>query len=381
MAGMGGRIQKLTTGDVEKGSFPARAPKIERDEFFHTMNSSEKIRIVIVGFGFMGEMHAQAYAKIPMAEIVAVVDARPEAALEKLDRLELGVPVFTSLTSALAEQPADIVDICLPTDQHVAAAVEALEAGKHVFCEKPLALSLHEAKLISEAQERSGTYFQVGHCLRFWPEYQAFSSFVKGGTAGRLLSLTMQRRSARPAYSAGDWLNDANRSMGAAVDLHIHDTDYLVSLLGTPRTVYSRATVDKTGYSHIFTDYGYPDVVVQAEGGWNYPSQWGFQMAFQAVFENGSIEFDSNQNPSLSVTLDGKATEPLPFVEAGGGNALGTSGNVSALGGYINELIYFLNAVSTKNSPEIATLSQATESLRVVLAEVESATVGKMVEL
>ena len=343
--------------------------------------SKETQKVIVAGFGFMGEMHVQAYANIPKAEIVAIVDATPQEAKAKAERLKLNVPIFTELKSALAAVSADIVDICLPTDQHMEIAVEALKSGKHVFCEKPLALSLDQAEKIRQALAQAGTFFQVGHCLRFWPEYQAFTKFVREGSAGRLLSLTLQRRSARPSYSAGNWLNDEARSLGAAVDLHIHDTDYVVALLGTPPAVFSRATRDHTGYSHIFTEYLYPDMVVHAEGGWNYPAQWGFHMAFQAVFERGAVEFDSRQNPSLVITRADGATELLPFVPAGGGEATGTTGNVSSLGGYVNELMYFVDTVAQGRAPEIATLAQSTESLRVVLAEVESASRGEIVSL
>lgn len=340
-----------------------------------------KLNIVITGFGFMGEMHAQAYAGLPRARVVAIVEALPDLARTKAARLQLGaVPVFADLESALAAISADIVDICLPTDRHAAVAVQALRAGKHVFCEKPLALSLDQADEIRRALKASGKFFQVGHCIRFWPEYQAFEKIVREGSAGRLLSLTLQRRAGRPGYSAANWLNDPARSLGAALDLHIHDTDFVRHLLGTPPAVFSRGTRDQGGWSHIFTNYLYADVVVHAEGGWNYPGQWGFQMAFQAVFERGAVEYDSGASPSLRlVRTDGKP-EPLPFVPAGG-NASGTSGNLSSLGGYANELAAFLDCVAHNRPPALATLDQSAESLRVVLAELASVESGAPVKL
>ena len=342
--------------------------------------STSNQRIILVGFGFMGEMHAQAYAGISNARIVAIVDALPEPAREKTARLKLDAPVFTELSAALAAVEADIVDICLPTDRHASLAVEALEAGKHVFCEKPVALSLEETTRMRAAHAKTpGKFVQVGQCIRFWPEYQAFEKFVRAGTAGKLLSLTLQRRSGRPSYTTGNWINDEARSLGAALDLHIHDTDFVLHLLGTPEAVFSRGTRDATGWSHIFTHYIYPSVAVQAEGGWNYPGTWGFQMAFQAVFERGAIEFDSGATPSLRVTLDGASPEPLPFIPAGG-TANGTGGNLSSLGGYANELTYFIDRVSTGLAPEIATLEQAEESLRVTLAEIKSASANGSLE-
>src|SRR4051812_30526664 len=194
----------------------------------------KKPRVVIVGFGFMGEMHAQALAGIPEAELVAIVDTRTEAAQAKATRLNLKVPVLPTLQEALGKLEFDVVNVCLPTDRHAEAAIAALDAGKHVFCEKPVTTSLALAEQMRAAHRRSGKFVQVGQCIRFWPEYQAFEAFVRAGTAGKLLSLTMQRRAARPSYSTGNWLNDEKQSLGAAVDLHIHDTDYVLHLLGKP---------------------------------------------------------------------------------------------------------------------------------------------------
>jgi predicted dehydrogenase len=236
-----------------------------------------------------------------------------------------------------------------------------------------------DARRMRAAHHRAGTFVQVGQCVRFWPEYQAFEKFVRAGTAGRLLSLTMQRRSARPQYTVGHWINDAGRSLGAALDLHIHDTDYVLHLLGVPRAVRSRGVEDHEGWNHIFTDYVYEDTVVQAEGGWNYPAKWGFQMAFQAVFERGTVEYDSAASPTLKATLGESESFALPFVPAGGTAAAG--GNISSLGGYANELRYFIDCVHAGRAPAIATLDQAITSLEVVLAEIKSAASGRPVVL
>ena len=154
----------------------------------------------------------------------------------------------------------------------------------------------------------------------------------------------------------------------------------MLHLLGKPQAVSSRGTRDTTGWSHIFTQYIFPGLVVQAEGGWNYPAQWGFQMAFQAVFEHGAVEYDSGTKPTLRVTLKDQAPEPLPFKSAGD-QAAGAIGNISSLGGYANELCYFIDCVSQGKAPAIATLDQAITSLGVVLAEVQSADTGKLVSL
>ncbi|MCC7518966.1 MAG: Gfo/Idh/MocA family oxidoreductase [Verrucomicrobiae bacterium] len=336
--------------------------------------------VVIVGFGFMGVMHAQSYAQIPNAKVVGVVDKDPARAQENLTKIGLSAAIYKTLGAALSKQAVDVVDICVPTDLHKKYAMAAIKAGKHLFCEKPVATKVSDALKMAEAAEQAGVHSMVGQCIRFWPEYQAFYDFVKSNKAGRLLSLNLQRRAARPTGTEG-WFRDADRSLGAAVDLHIHDTDFVAHLLGTPSAVTSVGTKDEFGWSRIFTIYHYGNAAVVAEGGWNQPPKWGFQMAFQAVFENGAVEYDMLANPTLKVTLGDAAPEPLPFAQPSTGASSANVGNVSSLGGYYNELQHFIACLERNEAPKVATLRQAAESLRIVLAEVQSAEKGKTVKL
>jgi predicted dehydrogenase len=337
--------------------------------------------IIIVGFGFMGGIHAQAYSQIPEARVVGIVDIDPEKPRQQAEKIGLQVPIFTTLTEALGTVQADVVDICVPTDLHARFALEAIAAKKNVFCEKPLALSVAEAKKVRDAAKKAKVKFQVGQCLRFWPEYQVFERFLREKRAGKLLSLTLQRRAGRPGYSSKDWLNNGKRSLGAAVDLHIHDTDYIIHLLGTPKAVSSTATKDKSGYSHIFTTYTFPGISVHAEGGWNYPASWGFRMAFQAVFEKGAVEMDSGTTPSMRVTMNDGQPEALAVDAPGAGESKSGTGNLSSLGGYFNELRYFIDCLEKRAAPKIATIDHGLESLRVALAELKSVQTGKPVKL
>ncbi len=338
-------------------------------------------KIALVGLGFMGTMHAQIYAQLKNATLAAVVDKEKPKAKESLAKLGLQAPVFGTLEEALESVDVNAVDICLPTDLHAAFALKAIAARKHVFCEKPLALSNAEGRKIANAAKKAGVFLQVGHCIRFWPEYQALEKFVKSGKAGKLISLSLQRRGGRPGYSVDNWLNNGKRSGGAALDLHIHDTDFVHHLLGSPGAVTSVGTNDKSGWSHIFTTYHFPKVAVTAEGGWNYPANWGFQMAFQAVFERGAVEYDSGASPTLTVTISNGKKEPLPFVNPGAGESSTGTGNISSLGGYFNELEAFISSLERKRAPKIATVDQAAESLATVLAEIQSAKSGRTVKI
>jgi predicted dehydrogenase len=319
-------------------------------------------------------MHAQIYAQLDGSRLVGVVDPRKDAALAKLRKLGLDVPVYESLTELLSAQPeAAMVDLCTPLDAHEADALLALKSGRHLFCEKPLAPTLAAADRIIVAAKAAGVSAQVGHCIRFWPEYQALRQFVRDGRGGRLLSLSLTRQSSRPEYTVDDWANQEQRSGGAALDLHIHDTDFVLALLGPPRSVYSRSTFDNSGPSHIFTLYEYPDVVVSSEGGWNYPAKWGFRMAFQALFEKACIDYDSRKSPTLAITVSDGAPEPLAFEAPTAGESGSGEGNISSLGGYFNELKAFVDCILRGVPPVDATLEDARASLAVVFAEIESA--------
>lgn len=330
-----------------------------------------KLRVAIIGFGFMGQMHAKVYQALEKVEIVGIVDTSSQAR-EAAVSLGVNAPLFPSLEEILSGAAIDIVDICLPTDLHAQAIETAAMAGKHIFCEKPFALTVADAERALGAVT-AGVHFQVGQCIRFWPEYQALESFLKSGRGGKLTSLWLQRRASKPNYSQDNWLHANYRSQGAALDLHIHDTDFILHLLGRPRAVHSIGHKTDGAYSHIFTQYQYDNVAVTAQGGWDYPSKWGFQMAFQAVFENAVVEMDSLSSPSLYLTLNDQERQPMPFARPIVKSTGPTSGNISDLGGYYNELASFCEGIRTQCKPTLATGPQALESLRTVLAEIQSA--------
>ncbi len=338
--------------------------------------------VVLCGMGFMGAMHAQVYRQLDRTEVKAVVDDHPEAAGRRLQEVGQGdVPVFDSLEVALKETDCTVVDICLPTPAHEAACVTALEAGMNVFCEKPLALNSASGGRIRDAAKSAPGILQVGHCIRFWPEYEALERFLAEGSAGKLRSLSLTRRAGRPAYSTSNWLNNEALSGGAALDLHVHDTDYVNHLLGLPKAVTSRATWDYSGPSHIFTLYDYDGIEVCAEGGWNYPSDWGFKMAYQAVFEEGVLEYDVTASPTLWLTRNGGKKEPMPIQKPQVGDSKASTGNISDLGGYFKQLDYFIECVARCVPNEVATVEQALQSVHIVECEVASARRRQTVEV
>ena len=331
------------------------------------------LNVGLIGAGFMGQMHANVYANIPEAQLVAVADQDEAKARE----IAPDVVVYGTAEEMLKTELLNIVDVCLPTYMHAEYTVKAAEAGAHVLCEKPMAMTLDEADRMIEAAEKAGVTFMIAHCIRFWPEYMVLKDIVDKGTLGKLTSLSCVRRSPTPTWSWDNWLTGPERSGGAALDLHIHDTDYVLYLFGKPASVFSSGIWDERGCVHIFTTYDYgSERSVFAEGGWDFPAAYPFNMSFSAVFEKGAVAMQ----PDLVVyeaEKDPVSPElPKPDIEAVQG-----VGNISELGGYFNEIRYFVDCILEGKKPQIVTPQDARDSLETVLAELESAKTGKEVVL
>jgi predicted dehydrogenase len=324
----------------------------------------------------MGATHAAVYRLLPSVQVVAIVDPRLEETRTALATKGWEIPVFSDYASAAAAGDFSVVDICLPTDLHLEMALKAFSDGCHVFCEKPIALTVGDAEKMVQAGVVACRQLMIGHCIRFWPEYVELKRVVDSGEHGRLLSLSMSRRTGRPGYTAGDWVNRPERCLGAALDLHIHDTDFLVFLLGLPEAVTSRGIQETTGWNSITSQYQYGQLQVTAEGAWNYPKNWGFQMRFSAVFERAVLDFDSRAISSLMLTVGDQP--PMPVTSP---LAAGVPANIAGLGGYYHELAYFTQRLKAGLPVDISNGQQATQSLRVVLAEIESARSGKIIIL
>src|SRR5690606_24531074 len=148
----------------------------------------EKIlKVAIVGCGFMGRMHANVYGALGTAELAAVVDHRPEKLAAFAE--QFGVPAFSTMSELFTKETIDAVDVCLPTFLHKEATIEAARAGKHVLCEKPMALSLEDADAMIAACEDAQVRLMIAHCIRFWPEYALLKKVIDDRRLGELKSI------------------------------------------------------------------------------------------------------------------------------------------------------------------------------------------------
>ncbi len=329
------------------------------------------LKVGIVGFGFMGQMHYKCWKALEDAEVVAVCDVNPnieedtKKAVGNIGETEEAVDfsslrLYTDFEEMLKSAELDAVSITLPTSLHPDFSIKALAAGVNVFCEKPMALNVEDCERMIAEAKRSGKVLQIGHCVRFWPEYAKAKQIVDSGEYGRVIAATFQRLGAAPTWSKDNWFMDEKRSGGVALDLHIHDTDFVQYLFGMPRAVCSfGAKGPGSGLVHIVTQYLYDDdKVVTAEGGWAMMPAFGFEMSFNIVLAKATIVYDLTREPAFRVCpAEGEAFTP----------------KVQEGDGWFLEIAHFAKAISGEKVEPVTTLEQSRDSVRIVEAEKKSA--------
>jgi predicted dehydrogenase len=271
------------------------------------------------------------------------------------------------VAALLADPSVDLVDLCVPNDEHARLAIRALEAGKHVLVEKPIALTTADADRMVAAARASGKMLMVAHVLPFFPEFAFAAEAVASGRYGALRAVHLKRVIARPEWSSG--IADADRSGGAAIDLHIHDTHYLCLVCGVPQAVFSRGVVEGNAVVHLATQYLYEKSGLTATAVSGSLSQAGrpFTHGFEFYLERATLAFDfanlagqGHVATPLSVILpDGTVTQP----------ALGSGDPIDA---FAAELTQAVEAVATgKHAPGLSG-DLAQMALKICHAEVEA---------
>jgi len=320
----------------------------------------------------MGSTHATCYGLIENATLAGVADIRPEIGKKVAD--EQGCPAFATVADMLKEigDQLDAIDVCLPSFLHADSAVAALEAGKHTLVEKPLALNVAEGRRVVDAARKSGRQCMVAHVIRFWPEYVYLRKVVQSGELGALKNANLWRITQRrkPGTSWEEWLYDPERCGSPAMDLHIHDFDFVRSVLGNPTRHTARGTMYDGRMEHLFGQYGFGNgAVVNIESGWDFPLNYPFEMGYRCVFANGALEYRSASG-TKKYLADGTCEEveiPVPQIPD-----TGTSGNIASILGYYAELSYFVGQLEADKPIEEGEVADSLTSLEILLKVIET---------
>ena len=345
----------------------------------------KEIKVGLIGLGFMGTTHLGIYRQLPGVKVVGLADTDPAKRAGDVSkvvgnigdgsgsRIDLtGVKTYSDAMEMIAEKDLDIIDICVPTPDHCKYAVAALKAGKNVFCEKPVCRTVDQMRELREAVRSARGFFNVGMCVRAWPEYHHAWELVTSGALGKVKSALFRRLS--PSVDGNAWENwymREARSGGAVLDLHLHDTDFVCHLFGRPTAVQSsgiRALVSDSGIDHVITSYRYPDgKLVTCEGGWGAAKGVPFEMSFQIICEKATIKLDASGYHIYHA--DGTVTAPEL-----------NCGDLPT--GWHQELNYFVNCVRDNVKPDrYQTPDSVFEAFQVVMAEIKSVDSGKTVEV
>lgn len=322
-------------------------------------------KVGLIGAGFMGGMHVNCYKALSdKVEIAAIADVREDCA--KALAAGTNAVVYTNADELLARDDLDFVDICLPTHAHAEFVIKALEKGFHVFVEKPLCRTKEEAAKILAAAEKAGKLTQVGQVIRFWDEYVWLKEVTESKKYGNIKTATFKRLSSYPDWASEDWLHCFEKSGGMALDLHIHDLDFARYLMGEPKEVKAVGLNDKDGLTqYMTTTYLYDGAIAMCEGTWVYPKEFGLTMAYVVEFEKATAVFNSGTGKFCVYNKDG-GVENIELTKSFEGDS-DIGGNISSLGGYYNELEYFIKRLETPKLPDIASLSEGARSVELAL--------------
>lgn len=331
------------------------------------------VKIGLIGAGFMGSMHAACYEALKEegVRVAAVADLRADYAKKAAEKF--GAEIYETGMELIEKADVEAVDICLPTYLHAAHVLAAMKAGKKVFVEKPVCRYPAEGEELLRVQRETGAAVMVGQCIRMWGEYVWLKKAVEDGTYGSMESAVFKRVSSKPDWAWEGWLAKPECSGGVALDMHVHDADYVRYLLGEPEELSAEAARDEAGViQQIFATYRYGKAAVAVEAGWDYPAAFPFCMAFRIKFEKATVVFDSTADPSL-VVYPKAGGKVIPELEKEYESENDIGGNVSSLGAYYSELKYFVEGLQGKHPLEAAPLDDAIKSVTLVLREIEAA--------
>lgn len=289
------------------------------------------LRFGICGLGFMGREHLRRLHDHPRARVIAVCDADSARCAgnwggpgnldygKGLDGKTLleGVRTYEMPQELIADADVDVVLVALPTVLHTSVTIAAVEAGKHVLVEKPMALNVADCNRMISAAETANRVLMVAQCIRFWPQYVKIKELLAAGNIGAPRAVHLRRLGSPPSHSANNWMLRGPESGGAFLDLHVHDVDFAHHLLGLPDGVYARGRHGVSGeVDHIVATYSYADGrYAVIEGGWLSASGWPFEMSILVQGERGVLEWSLGRGPE--VILYRTAGEPERITCAG----------------------------------------------------------------
>ena len=316
----------------------------------------------MVGAGFMARTHLAGWRAIG-EEIVGVYGSTHSTAAALAG--EEAFSLYESFEELVAD--CDIVDVCTPTYSHKEYVTAAAKARKAVFCEKPMALSVADAREMVRVADQNHAPLGVGHVLRFFPEYAKAADTARSGQLGDLAVLRFSRTTFAPKKG---WYLDEELSGGVILDLMIHDLDFAQLVAGKVKRVFASVDGDGPGphaYAILTHESG---ALTHVEGSWRMP-QPSFHTSFEIAGSQALLTFDSAESSALVPRITTTSSdEPAVPVAA----------SPVSEDPYTAEIRSFRDAVRARTTPPVNG-AEGLAALTLALAARQSAAKGGPVEI
>lgn len=323
---------------------------------------SKKINVGLVGVGRMGMVYAEDLAfRVPQANLLAASDVQPDA--EQKAR-SLGVSKWYGHYEELVnDKEIDAVVIITPTSTHHDIIVAAARAGKAIFCEKPLSISLEEARAIERVVTETGVFFHMGFMRRFDPGYRAAKRKIDEGVIGT--PIVFKASSRDPFRPSLEYL-DPKHSGGIMIDMGIHDIDLARWLMGEVASVHTIGGV--LAYPEV-ADVGDIDNAIMTltfkSGGigvidLSRSGVYGYDIRAEIMGTNGTLQVGYlRETPVLVMKKDGVSHDTVPYFMERFERA------------YVDQLLDFVERLSKGLAPSI-TCADGVADLEVAVAATQS---------
>lgn len=213
--------------------------RFKTDTETHTVDASKKVKVGIIGTGWIAEAHAACYKKCPDVEIVALADIVPGKAQKFAEDNGIeGAKIYMSDRELIDNEPdIDAVSVCTYNRQHAPCTIYALEHGVNVLLEKPMCVTLDEAVEICRAEKKSGKVLSIGFQPRFDENMKMVKKVVESGELGQIYYIQTGggRRKGIPTPYGTSFIEDETAGIGALADIGCYSLDMVLNAIGYPK--------------------------------------------------------------------------------------------------------------------------------------------------
>lgn len=324
----------------------------------------------------MGWIHWLAYKDVDGVEVGAILETDPVKRTgdwtgikgnfgpqgQQVDLSQ--VTVYDEFQKMLQDPSIDVIDICLPPALHHQFAIEALNAGKHVFCEKPMSLWTDKCDQMVQAASENNKRLLIGHVLPFFPEYTYARQVIDSGKYGKLLGGNFLRSISDPTWLKNFY--DPAAVGGPMLDLHVHDAHFIRYLFGMPKAVHSQGRVqgEVAKYWNSLFEFEDSSLCVRATCGVIDQQGRPFSHGFEIQLEKATMHFE------LAVVGDGVQSMALKLFKEDGTVEIPELPQSDDIEGFRNEIKEVVAAIGSGQPSAILEADLARDAI--VMCQMQS---------